>query len=163
VTQLFDLNARIQQFLLYFFSWPLRQGFQSGPVPGTFTCLRSCIVPAEITEPPKLAVVKTTNTMITSIAEFSHLNRTTASRPSWWDIPCFKNNFTLATSLSAVVLVVLTPANFGGFSNFCRYYTRSQAGKSTGPLWNPWMFHVLQVLAPTKRMYTFTYRIFDYK
>ena len=27
---------------------------------------------------------------------------------------------------------------FGGFSNFCRYYTRSQAGKSTGPLWNPW-------------------------
>ena len=28
------------------------QGFQSGPVPGTFTCLRSCIVPAEITEPP---------------------------------------------------------------------------------------------------------------
>jgi hypothetical protein len=29
------------------------QGFQSGPVPGTFTRLRSCIVPAEITEPPK--------------------------------------------------------------------------------------------------------------
>jgi hypothetical protein len=28
--------------------------------------------------------------------------------------------------------VVLTTANFGGFSNFCRYYTRSQAGKSTG-------------------------------
>ena len=28
------------------------QGFQSGPVPGTFTRLRSCIVPAEITEPP---------------------------------------------------------------------------------------------------------------
>ena len=56
--------------------------------------------------PPKLAVVKTTSTMvdrnifhkklmITSIAEFSHSNRTTASRPSWWDIPCFKNNFTL--------------------------------------------------------------------
>ena len=29
------------------------QGFQSGPVPGTFTRLRSCIVPVEITEPPK--------------------------------------------------------------------------------------------------------------
>ena len=28
------------------------QGFQSGPVPGTFTRLRLCIVPAEITEPP---------------------------------------------------------------------------------------------------------------
>ena len=37
-----------------------------------------------------------------------------------------------STSLSAVVLVVLTTANFGWFSNFCRYYTRSQAGKSTG-------------------------------
>jgi hypothetical protein len=31
------------------------QGFQSGPVPGTFTCLRSCIVPAEITEPLKIS------------------------------------------------------------------------------------------------------------
>jgi hypothetical protein len=31
------------------------QGFQSGPVPGTFTCLRLCIVPAEITEPPKIS------------------------------------------------------------------------------------------------------------
>jgi hypothetical protein len=29
------------------------QGFQSGPVPGTFTRLRLCIVPAEITEPPQ--------------------------------------------------------------------------------------------------------------
>jgi len=29
------------------------QRFQSEPVPGTFTRLRSCIVPAEITEPPK--------------------------------------------------------------------------------------------------------------
>jgi hypothetical protein len=68
----------------------LDQGFQSGSVPGTFTRLRSCIVPAEITEPtPKLAVVKTTSTiglwnifhkklMITSVAEFSHSNRTTA-------------------------------------------------------------------------------------
>ena len=37
-----------------------------------------------------------------------------------------------STSLSTIVLVVLTTANFGGFSNFCRYYTRSQAGKSTG-------------------------------
>ena len=68
------------------------QGFQSRPVPGTFTHLRSCIVPVEITEPllkKKLAVVKTTGTiglwnifhkklMITSIAEFSHSNRTTA-------------------------------------------------------------------------------------
>jgi hypothetical protein len=34
------------------------QGFQSGPVPGTFTRLRSCIVPAEITEPPKISGVK---------------------------------------------------------------------------------------------------------
>jgi hypothetical protein len=31
------------------------QGFQSEPVPGTFTRLRSCIVPAEITEPPKIS------------------------------------------------------------------------------------------------------------
>jgi hypothetical protein len=31
-----------------------QQGFQSGPVPGTFARLRSCIVPAEITEPPKI-------------------------------------------------------------------------------------------------------------
>ena len=31
------------------------QGFQSGPVPATFTHLRSCIVPAEITEPPKIS------------------------------------------------------------------------------------------------------------
>jgi hypothetical protein len=41
------------------FDWwrkPEYQGFQSGPVPGTFTRLRSCIVPAEITEPPKISV-----------------------------------------------------------------------------------------------------------
>jgi hypothetical protein len=31
------------------------EGFQSGPVPGTFTRLRSCIVPVEITEPPKIS------------------------------------------------------------------------------------------------------------
>jgi hypothetical protein len=31
------------------------QGFQSGPVPGTFTRLRSCIVLVEITEPPKIS------------------------------------------------------------------------------------------------------------
>jgi hypothetical protein len=31
----------------------IKQGFQSGPVPGTFTRPRSCIVLAEITEPPK--------------------------------------------------------------------------------------------------------------
>ena len=33
----------------------MMQGFQSGPVPGTFTRLRLCIVPAEITEPPKIS------------------------------------------------------------------------------------------------------------
>ena len=37
-----------------------------------------------------------------------------------------------STSLSTIVLVVLTTANFWGFSNFYRYYTRSQADKSTG-------------------------------
>jgi hypothetical protein len=37
-----------------------------------------------------------------------------------------------STTPSTIVLVVLTTANFGGFSNFCRYCTRSQAGKSTG-------------------------------
>ena len=72
------------------------QGFQSGPVPGTFTRLRSCIVPAEITEPPKISggqnhkydgrqacgIFFIKKLMITSIAEFSHSNRTTASRPS---------------------------------------------------------------------------------
>ena len=31
------------------------QGFQSGPAPGTFSRLRSCIVPVEITEPPKIS------------------------------------------------------------------------------------------------------------
>ena len=31
------------------------QGFQSGPLPGTFTRLRSCTVPVEITEPPKIS------------------------------------------------------------------------------------------------------------
>jgi hypothetical protein len=51
----------------------------------------------KLLNPTKLAVVKTTSTiglwnifhkklMITSIAEFSHSNRTTASRPSWWDM-----------------------------------------------------------------------------
>ena len=48
----------------------LLQGFQSGPVPGTFTRLRSCIVPAEITEPPKLAVVKTTSMMVDRLVEY---------------------------------------------------------------------------------------------
>ena len=42
---------------------PYIHGFQSEPVPGTFTRLRSCIAQAEITEPPKLAVVKNTNTI----------------------------------------------------------------------------------------------------
>jgi hypothetical protein len=96
------------------------QGFQSGPVPGTFTRLRSCIVPAEITEPPKisggqnhkydrLVDIFHKKLMITSIAEFSHSNLTTASRPSWWDIPCFKNNNDL----------------------------RRVKVPGTGPLWNP--------------------------
>ena len=72
------------------------QGFQSGPVPGTFTRLRSCIVLAEITEPPQISGgskpqvrwsiglwnIFHKKLMITSIAEFSHTNRTTASRPS---------------------------------------------------------------------------------
>ena len=50
---------------------PNKQGFQSGPVPGTFTRLRSCIVPAEITEPPpKLAVVKTKSTMVDRLVEY---------------------------------------------------------------------------------------------
>ena len=86
------------------------QGFQSGPVRGTFTSMRSCIVPAEITEPPppKLAVVKTTSTiglwysfhkklMITSIAEFSHSNRKTAFSHDQVDgiFPVLKNNMTL--------------------------------------------------------------------
>ena len=50
------------------------QGFQSGPVAGTLTRLRSCIVPAEITDPPppppKLAVVKTTSTMVDRLVEY---------------------------------------------------------------------------------------------
>ena len=49
---------------------PSCQGFQSEPVPGTFTRLRSCIVPAEITEPPKLGVVKTTSTMVDRLVEY---------------------------------------------------------------------------------------------
>ena len=74
----------------------LIQGFQSGPVPGTFTRPRLCIVSAEITEPPQnqrwskpqvrqsigLWNIFHKKLMITSIAEFSHSNRTTASRPS---------------------------------------------------------------------------------
>jgi hypothetical protein len=39
-------------FSLY--TWYI-QGFQRGPVPGTFTRLRSCIVPAEITDRPKIS------------------------------------------------------------------------------------------------------------
>ena len=41
-------------------------------------------------------------------------------------------NFLWKIFHKSIVLVVLTTANFGGFSNFCRYYTRSQMGKSTG-------------------------------
>ena len=40
---------------IHYFMSILIPGFQSGPVPGTFTRLRSCIVPAEITEPPKIS------------------------------------------------------------------------------------------------------------
>ena len=53
-----------------------------------------------------------------------------------------------STGLSTIILVVLTTANFGGFSNFCRYYTRSRAGKSTGPLWNPCKMRFNQVNTP---------------
>jgi hypothetical protein len=70
--------------------------------------------------PPKLAVVKTTSMiglwnifhkklMITSIAEFSHSNRTTASRPSWWDIPCFKNQ---RLSRACIVHLVIKKTNW---------------------------------------------------
>jgi hypothetical protein len=48
---LFSLNFACKGTLLPI----LKQGFQSGPVPGTFTRLRSCIVPVEITEPPKIS------------------------------------------------------------------------------------------------------------
>jgi hypothetical protein len=40
-------------FKIYSNTDVIMQGFQSGPVPGTFTRLRSCIVPAEITQPPQ--------------------------------------------------------------------------------------------------------------
>jgi hypothetical protein len=54
----FALWKRVKTHVLSDQSVHLRihiQGFQSGPVPGTFTRLRSCIVPAEITEPPKIS------------------------------------------------------------------------------------------------------------
>ena len=38
-----------------YYGFYFSQGFQSGPVPGTFTRLRSCIVPTEITESPKIS------------------------------------------------------------------------------------------------------------
>ena len=50
-TGLINLINRIFQGILFVQT----QCFQSGPVPGTFTRLRSCIVPAEITEPPKIS------------------------------------------------------------------------------------------------------------
>ena len=34
-------------------SFSSKQGLQSGPIPGTFTRLRSFIVPAENTDPPQ--------------------------------------------------------------------------------------------------------------
>ena len=48
---------------------PTVQGFQSGPVPGTFTRLRSCIVPAEITEPPKISGGQN-HTMVDRLVEY---------------------------------------------------------------------------------------------
>jgi hypothetical protein len=47
-----DCNLLLMKTLASYLS---TQGFQSGPVPGTFTRLRSCIVPAEITESPKIS------------------------------------------------------------------------------------------------------------
>jgi hypothetical protein len=103
-----DLVSRHWQGVLVFFGYfsffRQLQRFQSEPVPGTFTRLRSCIVPAEIIEPPKLSVVRRPTSviflsgqwkfqnyrpidlwnifhkklMITSIAEFLHSNQTTA-------------------------------------------------------------------------------------
>jgi hypothetical protein len=43
-----------EQAILVILYW-YDQGFQSGPIAGTFTRLRSCIVPAEITETPKIS------------------------------------------------------------------------------------------------------------
>jgi hypothetical protein len=48
-------KIREDHILRWKFFFSDAQGFQSGPVPGTFTRLRSCIVPAEITEPPKIS------------------------------------------------------------------------------------------------------------
>jgi hypothetical protein len=47
----FEMSALLYLFVCLYgnhLPWYI-QGFQSGPVPGTFTRLRSCIVPAEIT------------------------------------------------------------------------------------------------------------------
>ena len=51
------MYTKVMEFIQYTFIKMIyyMQGFQSGPVPGTFTRLRSCIVPAEITEPPKIS------------------------------------------------------------------------------------------------------------
>jgi hypothetical protein len=46
------------------------QGFQSGTVPGTFTRLRSCIVPAEITEPPKISGGQNHKYMVDRLVEY---------------------------------------------------------------------------------------------
>ena len=55
------------------------------------------------------------------------------------------NNFLWKIFHNPIVLVVLTTANFGGFSNFCRYYTRSQTGESTGyrPTLKPLIYVVI--------------------
>ena len=51
--------------------FPGMQGFQSGSVPGTFTRLRSCIVPAEITEPPpKISGGQNQSTMVDRLVEY---------------------------------------------------------------------------------------------
>jgi hypothetical protein len=56
------------------------QGFQSGPVPGTFTRLRSCIVPAEITEPPKISGGQ--NHKYDRLVEYLGIYITTSGSPS---------------------------------------------------------------------------------
>ena len=62
-----------------------------------------------------------------------------------------------------IVLVVLTTANFGGFSNFCRYYTRSQTGKSTGyrPTLKPLHVTFHDILTSAISLQFMTYRTYE--